>query len=604
MSEETALRILLVEDDPEDAEIFRRCAAESELYRIEVHHVGTSDEVLRHLSEQEYDLVFLDQHLGEAATGLDILKRVRAERMEPPIIVLTGKGNEQIAVEMMKSGAKDYLLKDTFNCEILERSLRYALEQHRSAVERKCAQEALRDSEEKFRTIFESIPCGVLVFDGDRRVRALNNTLERTLGVNRTEAVGKRGGEVLGCVHAFDSPEGCGYSDACESCQVRSAALEALAGMRVHRSKAQVQLLIEGKKRDRTLLVSASPIDYGGERLAVVMLEDVTELNRLRSRLQPAESFAGIVGRDPKMLELFDTIRELSRVNAPVLIQGQSGTGKELVALAIHSEGPRAERLFVPVNCSALPETLLESELFGYVKGAFTGALRDRKGRFELADGGTIFFDEVGDLSPTIQVKLLRVLQEGTFERVGSEESINVDVRVISATNKDLREEVDARRFREDLFYRLCVVPLNLPPLRQRREDIPLLVDHVLKNAVEEAGREEMALSQEALDAIMKYHWPGNVRELQNAIQYALVKSRGNVLELEHLPPTLHGGRAARRKPAKKRRRRKLSERAVRQALEQCNGNKTEAARVLHVGRATLYRFLHDAGLADEFRNA
>ena len=442
------------------------------------------------------------------------------------------------------------------------------------------------------KTLFDSIPCGVLIMDHDRRVRAVNNLLERTFGISEAEVIGKRSGEALSCIHAAETPEGCGYAENCQICIVRSTALEALAGRQVHRNRAEVQLLTEGKVHDLVLLVSAAPLDYEGERLAIVVLEDITELSRLRRRLKTEQSFAGIVGRDVKMQELFDTIREVAEVNAPILLQGESGTGKELVAAAIHNEGPRRHKLFVPVNCSALPEGLLESELFGHVRGAFTGALRDKKGRFELADGGTIFLDEVGDLSPAIQIKLLRVLQEGTFERVGGEETTKVDVRVISATNKDLQSEVAARRFRDDLFYRLCVIPINLPPLRQRQSDIPLLANHILRQVLEETDRQGVTLSQQALEAMMDYDWPGNVRELQNAIQYALVKCRGDVLKLEHMPPTLSARLAQPRSPTRRRRKHKLSAAAVRRALQETDGNKLQAAKRLGVSRATLYRFL------------
>ena len=319
---------------------------------------------------------------------------------------------------------------------------------------------------------------------------------------------------------------------------------------------------------------------------------NVTEETRLRRRLKAEQSFAGLVGRSPRMLELFDTIREVAEVAVPVLLQGESGTGKELVATAIHAEGPRAHKPFVAVNCGALPEGLLESELFGHVQGAFTGAVRDRKGRFELADGGSIFLDEVGDIPATMQVKLLRVLQEGSFERIGDEKTIAADVRVISATNKDLRQEVAAGRFREDLFYRLSVVPVTLPPLRERRNDIPLLADHLLRKALAETGRRDVALSHEAVETLVDHRWPGNVRELENAIQYALVKCRGDVLEMRHLPPTVRqGAEGESRRPAR-RTKRKLDAEAVRQALADAGGRKTEAARILGVGRATLYRFL------------
>jgi len=461
----------------------------------------------------------------------------------------------------------------------------------------------LLDQDKFLKTLFDSIPCGVLVVDGDRRVRAVNDLLEQTFGVSRAEVMQKRGGEALRCIHAFDDPEGCGFGAYCQNCGVRNTALEALAGKQIHRNKAKVELRVNEKEQDFVLLVSAAPIDYAGERLAIVILEDITELNTLRRRLRTEQSFAGIVGRDPKVLALFETIEEVAEVSAPVLIQGESGTGKELVASAIHSESPRAKKLFVPVNCSALPEGLLESELFGHVRGAFTGAIRDKKGRFELADGGTIFLDEVGDLSPTVQVKLLRVLQEGTFERVGGEKTIRVDVRVISATNRDLRREVAAGRFRDDLFYRLCVIPITLPPLRERGNDISLLAEHILRQALAEADRDDVALSPEALNVMIGYDWPGNVRELQNAIQYALVKCRGNVLRLEHLPPTVAGARAAPAAPARRRRKRKLNADAVRRALQETRGNKVEAARKLGVSRATLYRFLDEIGLSSTAAN-
>jgi transcriptional regulator with GAF, ATPase, and Fis domain len=290
------------------------------------------------------------------------------------------------------------------------------------------------------------------------------------------------------------------------------------------------------------------------------------------------------------MRELFETIREVADVNVPVLIQGESGTGKELVAAAIHNEGPRAERLFVPVNCAALPEGLLESELFGHVKGAFTGAIRDKKGRFELADGGTLFLDEIGDLPKTVQVKLLRVLQEGTFERVGGEESVSVDVRIISATNRDLTREVSNGRFRKDLYYRIRVVPVAIPALRERKDDIPLLVNHFLRKESKE-GLHASQISPDALALMVEYPWPGNVRELQSALRFALLKARDRAIDLEHLPAELREWREDRTTCGP---RRKLDKEGVLEALMRAGGNKAKAARMLAVGRATLYRFLAD----------
>ena len=440
------------------------------------------------------------------------------------------------------------------------------------------------------KNLFESIPCGVIIVDGGRRVQAINSVLEQTVGISELEAIDKRGGEVLRCINAFKNPEGCGFAEECKTCQVRSTAQEAITGRRIFRRRAKVQLLINGEVRELVLLLSAAPFDHEGEKMAIVLLEDITELNDLRMRLKTEQSFSGIIGRDPTMRDLFETIRQVTDVNIPVLIQGESGTGKELVASAIHNEGPRANKPFVPVNCGALPEGLLESELFGHVKGAFTGALRDKKGRFELASGGTLFLDEVVDLPKAVQAKLLRVLQDGKFERVGDEKTIAVDVRLISAANRDLKREVGLGNFRDDLYYRINVVPIHLPPLRERKIDIPLLIDNFLENASNK-GHQSAELSKKAMAIMMDYSWPGNVRELQSAIRYALIKSGGRLIQPQHLPEEMANWKDTRpaRGPS-----RKLDYNTVKAALAGSGGNRTKAARLLGVGRATLYRFLSD----------
>jgi DNA-binding NtrC family response regulator len=272
-----------------------------------------------------------------------------------------------------------------------------------------------------------------------------------------------------------------------------------------------------------------------------------------------------------------------------VLITGETGTGKELVAAAIHCESRRSRSPFVPVNCGSLPEGVVESELFGHVKGAFSGAIRDKKGRFELAHRGTIFLDEVTELPRAMQVKLLRVLESGAFEPVGSEKTVVVEVRVLSATNQDLKREVEKGHFRQDLYYRLNVVPVHLPPLRERRDDIPLLVEHFLRLA-EKRGQRTAHFTPEALALMRRYAWPGNVREVQNTVHYALSRGEGVLLSPADLPPEVREG------PAKPGPDRKLEAATVQAALKQCRGNKVKAAKLLRVGRATLYRFLksHD----------
>ena len=325
--------------------------------------------------------------------------------------------------------------------------------------------------------------------------------------------------------------------------------------------------------------------DENGKPLrSIGTVQDITKQKQMKY------SFSGIIGRNAKMRELFDTIRDITEVNVPVLIEGESGTGKELVARAIHNEGPRSNKPFVPVNCSALPEGLLESELFGHVKGAFTGALRDRKGRFEMARGGTLFMDEVADLSKVVQSKLLRVLQEGTFEQVGSEKTVSTDVRIISAANRSLKQEMKKGNFRDDLFYRISVVPIHIPPLRERKDDIPLLIDNLLEKASYE-GQHSDGISKDALAVMIDYPWPGNVRELQSAIWYALIKSKSQTIQPRHLPIELKSKKVE--KPSRGPSRR-LNSKDVESALVESGGNKAKAARILGVGRATLYRFLKD----------
>jgi transcriptional regulator with PAS, ATPase and Fis domain len=306
------------------------------------------------------------------------------------------------------------------------------------------------------------------------------------------------------------------------------------------------------------------------------------------------------------MQEIYTLIEDIADSDATVLIQGESGTGKELVAQAIHYQASRSNKPFVKVNCSALAETLLETELFGHVKGAFTGAIRDKIGRFELAQGGTIFLDEIGDISPAIQVKLLRVLQEKEIERVGSTKSIKVDVRVITATNKDLKKLMQQNKFREDLFYRLYVIPIHLSPLRERKEDIPLLVEHFIGQFKNQTGKNIESFSEDALKLLLDYSWPGNVRELENAIEHAFVKCRTHLILPEHLPQEVLGAKVespiwrrnrfqeipGAKKGSAVRKRRRLTYDQLYRALKESQGNKTLAAKQLGIGRTTLWRKL------------
>ncbi len=324
---------------------------------------------------------------------------------------------------------------------------------------------------------------------------------------------------------------------------------------------------------------------------------------RLQEQLQERYSFGKIIGKSKKMQEVFELIRVVADSEASVLIQGESGTGKELVASAIHFNSPRRAKPYIKVSCASLPESLIESELFGYEKGAFTGATERRIGRFEAASGGTLFLDEIGELPLSFQVKLLRVLQERQIERLGSNRSIPVDVRIVSASLRPLEEDIAGGRFREDLFFRLNTVTINLPPLRERREDIPLLAQHFLDEFRRERGKQVTGFTDAALEAFDAYGWPGNVRELRNAVERAVLFCRGHQVGIEDLPAALQG-QATAPKPAPARPVATLREaveraeiEAMQAALAATKGRKSEAAELLGVSRKTLWEKIKLYGL-------
>ncbi len=312
------------------------------------------------------------------------------------------------------------------------------------------------------------------------------------------------------------------------------------------------------------------------------------------------DAVGGMVGRTPAMIEVYKTIARVASGPSTVLILGESGTGKELVARAIHDHSPRRARPFVAVECSAIPESLLESELFGHVRGAFTGAVADRPGLFAEADGGTIFLDEIGDITPALQVKLLRVLQEHEVRPVGGSQLRPVDVRVLAATNVDLTQAVSEGRFRSDLYYRIKVVTIALPPLRDRREDVPMLVDHLLKRAARQCEKDVAGVSEAALTVLRGYHWPGNIRELGHVLERAVALAHGPVLGVEDLPGELRGGPATPPsdmlgdRPTLEM----LKRRYIQRVLEENHGNVSRAAAVLGVDRRSLYRMLERHGIA------
>ena len=338
---------------------------------------------------------------------------------------------------------------------------------------------------------------------------------------------------------------------------------------------------------DEFLIVVKKALDH-------YRLKEKVEL--LEKELEERYSFENIIGTSRKMREVFQTITQVAPTKAPVLITGESGTGKELVARAIHRRSDRKDKPFVVIHCGALVTTLLESELFGHEKGAFTGAIESKPGRFELADGGTIFLDEISEIEPSVQVKLLRVLQEQEFERVGGVKTIKVDVRILSATNVNLEERVKEGKFREDLYYRLKVITIHLPPLRERKEDIPLLVHAFIKEASQANRKEIKGITSRALTVLMNYHWPGNVRELKNVIESMVILAKKDVLTVNDIPPYI-------RSPGEKEDYvtiklgtpwHEIEKELIFAALRKSGGNKSRAAEILGLSRRTLYRKLRE----------
>jgi two-component system response regulator AtoC len=330
-----------------------------------------------------------------------------------------------------------------------------------------------------------------------------------------------------------------------------------------------------------------NPEEIGLAIRKIIAYQDLLKENiYLRQELEKKYAFMDIIGKSHKMQEVLALVKTVAKSNSTILIEGESGTGKELVARAIHNSSLRSEGPFVAVSCAALPESLLESELFGHEKGAFTGAVSRKKGRFELANNGTLFLDEIGDISPKTQVGLLRVLEEKAFMRVGGTEVINTDVRIISATNKDLKKLVAQAKFREDLYYRINVVSIQLPPLRDRKQDIPLLVQHFLKKYCIENKKELDGLSEEASRLLMKYDWPGNVRELENVIERAVVVAKGNIILPEDLPPLASS--EGRFEPTSDMSLQELERKHILRVLQSNDWNITKTAKKLGIDRNTL----------------
>jgi len=436
----------------------------------------------------------------------------------------------------------------------------------------------LSQEKNKISSIVDSLADGVFTVDRDLKITGFNRGMETLTGLKEAEALGRPCREVL-----------CG--DNCASNCPFSYTLKNGYGL------ANFMERVAGKNGNiiPVYISTAFLKDGTHEQGLIAIIRDASEIEKLKKEMNDRYRFSNIVGRSVPLQQVFELIEALRDTDCAVLIEGESGTGKELVARAIHHESDRRNKPFIKVNCSAIVEGLFESELFGHVKGAFTGAIKDKEGKFELADGGVIFLDEIGEMPMPLQSKLLRIIQDMEFERVGDTKTRKVDVRIIAATNRVLQKEIRANNFREDLYYRLCIVPVKMPPLRERREDIPLLLRHFLeKCAIKFPNRPAIEeVTPAAMSALMDYHWPGNIRELENAVEHAFIRSKRNVIEFEALPASIRNSVVNKvpeiilpvSGPI-------TAERNIKEILDRYNGSKSKAAKALGLSRTTLWRRL------------
>ncbi len=514
------------------------------------------------ISDSDFDVIFADIILG-GKSGLDVLREIKKRNISSPVIMITGYPNIDTASEAIRVGAFDYIPKP-----IEKNTLFHAIDvalQHKTVI----------DEKEKYRSnleaIFRSVKDAIITVDKDLVVLEINEAAKSICGLSRS-VIGKEFSSVKGTC-----------SQKC--IDLLNETISSKQTVTINNLECQFK-----NRTGQIVSLTTSPLldRHGVFSGAILVINDETRLTDLERELNERKQFHKIIGQSEKMQEVYSLIELLTDVETTVLITGESGTGKELVAEALHYKGNRSHNNMVKVNCSALSENLLESELFGHVKGSFTGAIKDKIGRFEVADGGTIFLDEIADISPKIQVELLRVLQDKELERVGDSTTLKVDVRVVTATNQNLTEKVKLGEFREDLYYRLNVMRVELPALRERREDIPLLVEFFMKKFNQKFGKEITSISSDVQEVFMNYDWPGNIRELEHSLEHAFILCRQLTITMEHLPSEL---KSLNLKEILHYNNGKVDDpQLIIDALEKTAWNKTKAATLLGISRRSIYR--------------
>ncbi len=564
-------KIFLIDDEPTVTLMMGKLLSHE---GYEVSTAGNIEEAESKMLHEDFDLIITDINLGKD-TGINILRNVKKAKPTCPVILITGYPNVETASEAVRLDAYDYLSKPVEKV-IMMRTVKKAL-QHKSLVEENI----------KFRSnmeaIFRSVQEGIVTVDMELKILELNVAVENICGLPCSEdAKGK----------TYES-----FLNGCNGECLK--ALQETINSKLPTEKYRFECNKRDKQNQVVSVITYPLLDSREEFNGCVMVvRDETRLVELENDLQQRQQFHKIIGKSQKMQKIYSFVNVLASTNTTVLLTGESGTGKGLVAEALHCHANDSKKPFVVVNCASLSDNLLESELFGHVKGAFTGAAGDRVGRFQMADGGTIFLDEVGTISGTMQLRLLRVIQDMEFERVGESTPVKVNVRVIAATNEDLRKKVRSRKFREDLYHRLKVVELNVPSLRERREDIPLLVSHFIETFNKQLNKSIKSVSSDVHKIFMEYKWPGNVRELQHTLEYAFVLCNKPIITVDNLPTEFGNADAADIQPFKEKR---PDEREnVIKALEKAGWNKAKAARLLGIDRTTIYQKIKKYNIKDE----
>lgn len=572
--EDPPIKVLLVEDNPGDARLLRETLAEVTSAQTELTHVEQLGEARQRLGGERFDVVLLDLCLPDSQ-GLETFLKMRDRTPEVPIVVITGLDDETLAVKAVEQGAQDYLVKGQANGNLLVRAVRYAIERKRAEAKLGDMLAQIEKSRDDMLSILNQFRVGTAMTDRDGRITFLNQASQRVLGKSQEEIFGRHWAELW----SFEQQDKVQLQAMCD----RSAEL---------RTKVPVHMEAPGGRHYwMEIDVEDDPRD---PQRKILFFYDMSEVYDLRRLLDEKAQFQDLVGKSRPMNLVYQQIREVSRVDSTVLIEGETGTGKELVARAIHFSSHRKDKPFIAVNPAGLTDSLLASQLFGHKRGAFTGAVEDQKGLIEAANDGTLFLDEIGDIPVNVQTSLLRVLQEKEITRVGESKSRKVDVRVLAATHHDLSEGAAKGSFRLDLLYRIRVARIRLPPLRERREDIPLLVGWFLGQCRAATGKPVQDVSNKAMRALMEHPWPGNVRELKSAIEFAVIRCKGSVIHANDLPPEIVTSAPPQQLPVATRQDEKTRLRA---ALESARGNRTAAARLLGISRASLYRKLASLGI-------